>query len=69
MVDVNKLKAAVIEKGMTYTEAAEKIGMSRKTWYDRIAARKFDSDEMYRLIKVLDIKDPAAIFFADEVTC
>ncbi len=68
MVDVNKLKAAVVEKGLGYGEVAEKIGMSRKTWYDRIASKKFNSDEMYRLIKVLDIEDPTAIFFADEVT-
>jgi len=68
VVDVNKLKAAVVEKGLGYGEVAEKIGMSRKTWYDRIASKKFNSDEMYRLIKVLDIEDPTAIFFADEVT-
>lgn len=68
MVDVKKLKAAVVAKGYTYGETAEMIGISRKTWYDRLAARKFDSNEMYRLIKVLDIEDPAAIFFADEVT-
>lgn len=68
MVDVLKLKAAVVAKGMTYAEVAEKVGMSRKVWYDRISARKFDSDEMYKLIKVLDISDPTAIFFAEEVT-
>lgn len=68
MVDIQKLKAAVVAKGMTYGEAAEKIGISRKTWYDRMNAKKFDSDEMYRLIKVLEISDPAAVFFADEVT-
>jgi len=68
MVDILKLKAAVVEKGMTYQDVASKIGMSRKTWYDRMASKKFDSDEMYKLIHVLDITDPAAIFFADEVT-
>jgi len=68
MVNINKLKAAVVEKGMTYGDVAESIGMSRKTWYDRINARKFDSDEMYKLIKVLDIQNPADIFFADDVT-
>lgn len=68
MVDVNKLKAAVVEKGLGYGEVAEKIGMSRRTWYDRISAKRFNSDEMYKLIKVLDIENPTAIFFADEVT-
>ena len=68
MVDVNALKAAVVAKGLTYREAAEAIGMTRKTWYDRINSKKFSSDEMYRLIKLLNIADPSAIFFADEVT-
>lgn len=68
MVNINKLKAAVVSKGMTYTETAEKIGMSRKTWYDRMSSKKFDSEEIYKLIKVLDIKDPMPIFFAEEVT-
>lgn len=68
MVDVQKLKAAVVEKGFTYQEVAEKAGMSRKVWYDRMASKKFNSDEMYRLIKILDISDPSAIFFADEAT-
>lgn len=68
MVDVNKLKAAVIAKGITYEQAYTGAGMTRKMWYDRLKARKFDSDEMYKLIKVLDIADPADIFFADDVT-
>ena len=68
MVDINKLKAAVVATGMPYGEAAEKIGMSRKVWYDRMNSKKFDSDEMYKLIKVLGITDPVPIFFADEVT-
>ena len=68
MVDTKKLKAAVIAKGLTFTEAAQQAGMTRRMWYDRMAAGKFSSDEMYRLIKGLDLSDPAAIFFADEVT-
>ena len=68
MVDINKLKAAVVATGMTYGEVAKKIGISSKVWYDRLYHKKFDSDEMYKLIKVLGITDPVPIFFADEVT-
>lgn len=68
MVNVQKLKAAIVEKGFTYGEVAEALGMSRKVWADRMNSRKFNSDEMYKLIKKLDITDPMSIFFADDVT-
>lgn len=68
MVDTLKIKALVVEKGMTQTEVAEKMGMSKKMWYDRMNKKKFDSEEMYNLIHILEIDNPTPIFFADEVT-
>lgn len=68
MVDTLKLKALVIAKGKTQTRVAAEMGLSRKVWHDRMKKKKFDSDEMYKLIHILDINDPASIFFADEVT-
>lgn len=68
MVDTLKIKALVVERGMTQAEVAEKLGMSRKVWYDRMNKRKFDSEEMYNLIHILGIKNPSEIFFADKVT-
>ena len=68
MVDTLKLKALVVGRGKTQTGVATEMGLSRKAWHDRMKKKKFDSDEMYKLIHILDIKDPAPIFFADEVT-
>lgn len=68
MVDTLKIKALVVEKGKTQTGVATEMGLSKKVWYDRMKKKKFDSDEMYKLIHILDIKDPAPIFFADKVT-
>lgn len=68
MVDTLKIKALVIEHGMTQTEIAKKMGMSRKVWYDRMKKKKFDSEEMYNLIHILHIDNPTPIFFADNVT-
>ncbi len=68
MVDTLKIKALVVERGMTQTEVAKKLGMSNKVWYDRMSKKKFDSEEMYNLIHILDIKNPTEIFFADNVT-
>ena len=68
MVDTLELKAVIVRKGMKQIEVAKKMGMSRKTWFDRMSKKKFDSDEMYKLIQILDIENPTPIFFADEVT-
>ncbi len=63
MVDTLKIKTLVIERGKTQVGVAKEMGMSKKVWYDRMKKKKFDSDEMYKLIHILDIKDPASIFF------
>lgn len=68
MVDTLKIKALVVERGMTQMEVANKMGMSKKVWYDRMHRKKFDSEEMYNLIHILNIENPAPIFFADKVT-
>lgn len=65
MVDTNKLKGLIVERGKTQTEVAQELGITRKAWYDRISKKKFNSDEMYALVKILDISDPVPIFFAD----
>lgn len=68
MVDTLKIKALVVERGMTQTEVAKRLGISNKVWFDRMSKKKFDSEEMYNLIHILNIENPAEIFFADEVT-
>lgn len=65
MVDTNKLKGLIVERGKTQTEVAKELGITRKAWYDRVAKKKFDSDEMYKLVKILEIDNPVPIFFAD----
>jgi hypothetical protein len=42
--------------------------MSEKTFYDRIKNKRFGSDEIEKLIKVLEISDPMPIFFSGIVT-
>ncbi len=68
MVDTLKLKALIVENGKTQTEVAKSLGISRKSWYDRMQKRCLDSDEMYKLIEILHIENPTPIFFADDVT-
>lgn len=68
MVQVNKLRGIIAEKGLTQTAVAKEIGITPKTFYDRMNKGVFGSDEIEVMIKLLDIKDPVSIFFAPEVT-
>lgn len=69
MINTNKLKAAIVEKGMTQVSVAKAIGMSNRAWFSRMQNGKLDADEIYAIIKVvgIDNEDAVGIFFADEV--
>lgn len=68
MVDVNALKAEIVRKGMTQHQVANKMNISDKTFYSRLKNRVFGSDEIEKLMDILDIADPVSIFFAKTVT-
>lgn len=68
MVNTLELKAQIARKGKTYQEVYEALGISKRMWYDRISQKKFNSDEIYKLIDILEIENPTPIFFAPEVT-
>ena len=68
MVNTNKLRAAIVEKGMTQVSVAKAIVMSNRAWFCRMQNGKFNADEIYSIIKVVGIENPMDIFFADEVT-
>ena len=68
MVDVNKLRGIIVERGLTGEKVAKLMNMSRKTFYLRMKDAKFNSDEMDKLIDILNIDDPMRVFFANKVT-
>lgn len=68
MLNVRELKAAMVRKGFTHEEIAEKIGISKKTFYTRLKKGVFGSDEIEKLVNVLEISDPMGIFFDGIVT-
>lgn len=69
MVDTNKLKGIWVSQGLTQGEVAQKIGLSSRVMTSRMSKHWFGSDEIEKLIELLDIREPAPIFFAREVTC
>lgn len=68
MIDVNKLRGRMAEKGRSGLDMAKVIRKTPKTFYTKMKAGVFDSDEIEAIVKDLEIEDPMAIFFAEEVT-
>lgn len=67
MINKNKLRARIIEQGMTQAQLAKEIGMSEKTFSLKINSGKFGLDEAEKMIKILKISEPEKYFFANEV--
>lgn len=63
MIDIPKLRGLIVEKGYTQTKVAEHIGISPKTFYERMKKGVFGSDEIDAMIELLDISNPVPIFF------
>ena len=66
MVDVHKLRGIIAERGFSQRKIAEAIGMNEKTFYRKMAAGVFGSDEIDSMIRILGIKTPSEmcdIFF------
>lgn len=69
MLNVLEFKAAMVRKGYTQKMLAEILGISEKTFTERIKTKRFGSDEIEKLIEVLEISNPMPIFFSNTVTC
>jgi len=63
MILTDRLKGIIVSRGLTQKEVAEKLGMTPKTFYLKMKIGVFGSDEIERMIEILDIEDPGYIFF------
>lgn len=68
MVNTDKLRGIMAERGVSGKDVAKAIGIHYNTFYDRMNTGVFGSDEIEAIVKYLDIQDPMPIFFADIVT-
>ena len=67
MVRVDKLRGRMAEKQVTIKDLAEACGVAEKTMGRHFATGVFGSDEAQIIVDVLEIDDPASIFFAKSV--
>lgn len=68
MIDVNKLRGIMAEKGRSGQDMAKVIKKTPKTFYQKMKKGVFDSDEIAAMVAYLEIQNPSAIFFAPDVT-
>ncbi len=68
MLNVNALRAEIARNGMTQGQVAERIGMTPTTFSSKIRNNGFGMDDADKLIELLGIRNPEAIFFAQVVT-
>lgn len=64
MIKTNELKGLIVSKGLSQSKVAKHLGMTEKTFYLKMKRGVFDSDEISKMIALLEIKNPISIFFA-----
>lgn len=62
MVNTQELKGRIVAKGYTQGEVAKMIGITAKTFGEKMKKGVFGSDEIYQLIQILELDDPMSIF-------
>lgn len=63
MVNTNRLRGIIAERGMHQCEVASALGISARTFYAKMKSGVFGTDEAEKMTRILNIPDPAEIFF------
>lgn len=66
MIKTDELRGIIAKNGSSQAKVAEVIGITPKTFYEKMAKGVFGSDEIEKMIQFLHIEDPVNIFFARE---
>lgn len=64
MVDTDRLRELMAARGLTQKQAAAALGMTGRSFYNRLKAGIFTTVQAERLSELLGIADPAEVFFA-----
>lgn len=66
MIKTNELRGIIAKNGLSQSDVALKIGITPKTFYEKMKNGVFGSDEIQIMIEELHINNPIEIFFAKE---
>lgn len=68
MVRTDLIRGKIAEKGLSQSSLAKMIGITGKSFYNKMQKGVFKSDEIQKMIEILGIENPISIFFDSEVT-
>ena len=68
MIRRDLLNGEIARAGFSKASLAKKIGITPKTFYLKEKKGVFDSDEITKIVRECDIKNPMPIFFPDFVS-
>ena len=63
VVNVNLLKSYMVKAGYTQKMLAQELGISEQTLTRKLKKRVFGTDEASRIVELLSIDNPQAVFF------
>jgi len=63
LILVNELKGKIRAKGYTQEKLAKELGISPKTLSNKLSKGVFGSDEIDKIVRILEIDNPIEIFF------
>lgn len=66
MIKPDELRGIIAKNKLSQTDVAKMIGVTPKTFYEKMKNGVFGSDEIQIMIDKLHIEDPMPIFFARE---
>lgn len=66
MIRTDELRGLIAKNGFSQSDVAKEIGITPKTFYEKMKIGIFDSDEMQKMVDLLHIENPGAIFFAKQ---
>ena len=64
MIKTDELRGIIAKNGFSQSDVAAEIGITPKTFYEKMKIGVFGSDEIEIMINKLHIEDPMSIFFA-----
>ena len=64
VIKTDELRGIIAKNGLSQTDVAKMIGVTPKTFYEKMKNGVFGSDEIQIMIDELHIDNPMPIFFA-----
>lgn len=66
LIKTDELRGIIAKNGLSQSDVAAKIGITPKTFYEKMKIGVFGSNEIQIMIDELHIEDPMPIFFTNK---